>query len=389
MAASLALACGVTAWAQQSPVVVGAVISQSGPHAELAAHYRNGLLLWQEEVNASGGLLGRKVDLRLLDDGSEAVRTAALYLKLIREEKADLLVGPYGTAATLMGAAEAESARRVFINGAGWSRTVHKRSPRYVFQSAVPYNAYGASALQLAVESGYKRVHVVSRDDPVAREMAEAAKAAAQKQGLAPGDVHVYRGGTDDFLPQILQAKAAQAEAWLAFGEARDASQMVKSFKKHKYAPKLFFARGAAAPDMMEELGQDAELAMGAREYDPRLRTPGNEKFVAAYQRKHSVAPGPAAAEGYAAGTVLAEGVRRAGTLDQGKLRETLAGLASRTVLGDFKVDPLTGEQLATRPAVTQIQRGRVELVWPAAIATAKLVLPYPAWDERKTFGKD
>jgi branched-chain amino acid transport system substrate-binding protein len=52
------------------PVVVGAVVSQSGPHADLAADYRKALLLWQDEVNAAGGLLGRRVELRLLDDGS-------------------------------------------------------------------------------------------------------------------------------------------------------------------------------------------------------------------------------------------------------------------------------------------------------------------------------
>lgn len=374
--------------AQDKPIVVGAVVSQSGPHAQLAVQYQNGLVLWQEQVNAAGGLLGRKVDLRLLDDGSEAVRTGALYLKLIREEKADLLVGPYGTAATLMGAAEAESARRVFINGAGPSRAVHKRSPRYVFQSVVPYNAYGAAVLQLAGD-GHKILHVASRDDPVAREMAEGARDAAQKLGLAPGEIHVYSGSTDDFGPQVLRAKAAQADAWLAFGEARDAAQMVKSFKKHQYAPKLFFARGASGPEVMRELGQDAELALGAREYDPRMRTAGNAAFVDAYSRKHSSPPGAPAAEGYAAGTVLAEGVRRAGTLEHGKLRAALAALAMQTVLGDFKVDPLTGEQLAARPAITQIQRGRVELVSPDASETAKPILPYPAWNERKPLNKE
>lgn len=386
MAATLAIA--PPAGAQRSPIVVGAVVSQSGPHADLAGQYRNGLLLWQDEVNASGGLLGRKIELRLLDDGSEAVRTGTLYVKLIREENAELLIGPYGTAATLMGAAEAESARRVFINGAGPSRAVHKRSPRYVFQSAVPYNAYGEGPLRLAKDGGYKRLYIVSRDDPVAREMAEGARATAQKLGLAPGEVQVHSTGADDFSAQIVQAKAAQAEVWLAFGEVRDASQMVKSFRKHKYAPKLFFARGASSAQLMEELGQDAELAMGAREYDARAHTPGNEKFVAAYLGKHSMRPGPAAAEGYAAGTILAEAVRRAGTLDQGKLRAALAALATQTVLGDFKVEPLTGEQLAARPAITQVQRGRVELVWPSGMQTAQPVLPYPEWDERKPFKK-
>src|SRR5207237_763391 len=84
-------------------------------------------------------------------------------------DKADLLVGPYGTAATMMAAAEAESARRVMVNGAGPSRTVHKRSPRYVFQTAVPYNAYGSALLDLAREHGAKSAFVISRAEAVLR----------------------------------------------------------------------------------------------------------------------------------------------------------------------------------------------------------------------------
>jgi branched-chain amino acid transport system substrate-binding protein len=383
------LAAGMAAPAgAQSPIVVGAVVSETGPHAELASGYRNGLLLWQEELNAAGGLLGRKVELRLLDDGSEAVRAGALYVQLIREDKTDLLIGPYGSAATIMGGAEAESARRVFINGAGPSRAVHKRSPRYVFQTAVPYNAYGAPVLEIAKAQGHKAVVIVARDDPAAREMGEAAKEAALKQGVATGDLEVHRGGASDFTPQLLKAKAAGADAWIAFGEGRDAAEMVKSLKKNGYAPRLFFASGASDPALMEMIGQDAEYALGARAYDARSAAPANQAFVKAFTARFSFRPGPSAAEGYAAGTVLAEGVRRAGTLDQEKLRAALASLAMQTVFGEHKVDPLTGEQVAARPLVTQIQKGRVELVWPRALATAELVLPYPAWSERKVIRK-
>jgi len=135
------------AFAAEPPIVVGAVISQSGMLADLADGYRKGLLVWQDEVNAAGGVLGRNVDLRLLDDGSEAARNSALYQQLIRDDKADALIGPYGTAATLMAAAEAEKTRHVMVNGAGSSVAVHRRLPRYVFQSAVPYAAFGTGVL--------------------------------------------------------------------------------------------------------------------------------------------------------------------------------------------------------------------------------------------------
>src|SRR2546422_6898917 len=67
------------AFAAEPPIVVGAVVSQSGMLADLADGYRKGLLVWQDEVNAAGGVRGRNVELRLLDDGSEAARNSALY----------------------------------------------------------------------------------------------------------------------------------------------------------------------------------------------------------------------------------------------------------------------------------------------------------------------
>jgi branched-chain amino acid transport system substrate-binding protein len=368
---------------EAAPLVVGAVVSETGAHAGLAADYRKALLLWQDEVNAAGGLLGRRVELRLLDDASEAIKVGPLYQQLIRD-KADALIGPYGTAATLMAAAEAESARRVLINGAGWSSAIHKRAPRFVFQSAMPYNAYGTGVLAVAKDEGYRSVFILGRDNPAAREMAAGALAEALKLGLSPGEVAVYGGGIEDFAPFVARARAVQADAWIAFGEVRDAAEMVKTFKRAGYAPRLFFARGATGAKFLSLVGQDAEFALAVVEYDARFATPANQKFVKAFAAKWSAPPGAAGAEGYAAASVLAEGLRRAGSANQDKLRAALADLSTSTVLGEFKVNPATGEQTATKPALVQILKGRSEVLWPRALETAKRVLPYPPWKERR-----
>jgi branched-chain amino acid transport system substrate-binding protein len=372
---------------EAQPLVIGAVAPLSGAHAPIADDYRKALILWAEETNAAGGLLGREVELRLLDDGSEAVKSGALYRELI-EGKADALIGPYGTAATLMAAAEAESARRVMVNGAGWSREIHKRAPRFVFQSAIPYQAYASGILEIAKALGYRTLFILARDEFAAREMAAGARDAALKLGLAGGEVLVYPGGTEDFAPQIAKARAANADAWIAFGEARDAAEMVKSFKKAGYAPRLFAARGIAEPGFIAHVGQDAEFVLGPKAYDARFATPANEQFVTAFRARWGMRPGAAGAEGYAAATVLAEGLRRAGSADQEKLRAALATLVTWTVLGEFRVDPATGEQAAEQAVLVQIQKGRAEIVWPQTLATAKWVLPYPPWGERQLLKK-
>lgn len=367
------------AWGQPAPIVVGAAVSQTGALAPLAADYRKALLLWLDEVNASGGLLGRRVELRLLDDESDARRSGERYADLIRG-KADLLIGPYGSAATLMASAQAERARRVLINGAGPALAVHKRSSRYLFQTTIPNSAYGVGVVEVAKAAGLSSAFVLARDDHTVQEMAESTRERAMKEGLDVGDVQAYGAGDANFASYVYKGSA---DAWIVFGEVRDTADVLRTLKKLGYAPRLFFARSAADPRFIRTVGQDAEFALAAREYDPKFRTLGNEQFAAAFEARWSAAPTFAAAQGHAAGTVLAEAVRRTGSLDQAKLRATLAEMETDTVLGGYKVDAETGEQRAARPALVQIQRGKPEVVWPEWLQSSTLQ-PYPQWSERK-----
>jgi len=376
-----ALLCAAPAFAQQ-PILVGAALPQSGNLADVAGDLGKALQLWQEEVNAGGGLLGRRVELRLLDDRSEAGAAGKIYEQLIQEHKADLLVGPFGSAASLVAAAAAERSRRVLVNATGAARVVHRSGFRYVFQSASPLSAYGTGALELARALGLKRVVLLARDDLVAKEMAARARDGAAAYGLAAAEVETYPVGNADFSAQIARARASGAEGWIAFGLPRDAAEMAKGLRKFGFAPRLFVAQGAADPDFIARVGQDAEFAVGILAYDPRARTRGNAEFAQAYAKKWSAQPGALAAEGYAAAKLLEEAVRRAASVDAEKLREVLAALETETPLGGYKVER-SGAQLAARPLLVQIQGGRREIVWPEALATAKLQ-PYAPWEARK-----
>jgi len=367
----LLLAAGLApAFAQDAPVVVGAVVSQTGMQAPLAADYRRALLLWQEEINAAGGLLGRRVELRLLNDGSQAASAGALYAELIRD-RADLLIGPFGSAATLLALGEAERSKRVMINGAGPARTVHRRSPKYVFQAIAPYSAYASGILELARAAGCGQLFISVRDDPASNEKAAGARELALAQGFSANVPEPYPGGMEDFARLVGRARLSGAQLWIAFGEARDVAEIVRASRKEKTMPKVFFT-DAALPKFIPLAGQDAELSLGTVEYDARLATKSNGEFVKAFTAKWSAKPGPAAAAGYAAATVLAGGVQLAGSLDQGRLRAALAGLELETVLGRYQVNPANGEQTGIKPAVVQIINGRPEIVWPIAHQTAE-----------------
>jgi branched-chain amino acid transport system substrate-binding protein len=370
------------AFAQQ-PIVIGAVVSQTGLARDLAAGYRKGVLLWQTQINAAGGLIGRPVEVRIADDGSGADQAAIQYERMIAEKKTDLLVGPYGSAASLTSAAVAERARRVMVNGSGASGSVHKRGLRYVFQVATPYAGYGAGVLEVARQWKAGKLFVIARADPVAREMADALVSEATRRRVATSAVVTFGADTVEFDAFVLQARAQRTGAWVAFGSARDAANMVISFKRLGYSPSMFVARGAERPAFIRRVGQDAEYAIGIAAWEPGLRTRGNAAFVQAYKAKWGTAPGVAAAQGYSACRVLEAAVRGAGSVDQDKLRTALAQIEVETPLGLFRTQAETGRQIGIQTILVQIQKGRREIVWPARFATARVALPYPRWDQR------
>jgi branched-chain amino acid transport system substrate-binding protein len=380
---SAALFAAVSAAVAQDAVVVGAVVSETGAHAAAAAEYRKGLLLWQEDINAAGGVLGRKVELRLRDDGSEAARTGREYAELLAQG-AQVLVGPYGSAATLTASSEAERARRVLLNAAGPSSQVHKRSPRYVVQTAPPNVAYPEGVLEVARKNGAESLYILGRDDPASREMAEAALAQSARFGFREVKLAIYPGTTNDFLPQLYEAMAVHADAWIAFAETRDGADMVKTLKRHGYVPKLLYARSSPDPRFIQLIGQDAEHVLGSEEYDARFAREENARFVKAYRTKWSSAPGTLAAAAYTAGTVLAAAAARAGTVEAGKLRAALGELEIDTLLGRYRIDPASGAQVGMQPVVVQIVEGRAQPVWPEALAIGRDVAPFAAWAERK-----
>jgi len=365
------------------PLVLGAALPLSGQLADLAADMQKALVLWQETRNAAGGLLGRRVELKLLDDRSEASAAARLYEQLIDAERVELLIGPFGSAASVSAAGVAERRRRVLINATGVARGVHRSGTRYVFQVPAPLAAYGEGALEIVRAMGYRRLHVVARNDPGAREAATQLVGRAAAAGLEPGAVEAVAAGASDYAAQIAKARARDAQAWVAFGRPEDAADMVKSFKRIGYAPWLFLAQGSAEPRFLQLVGRDAEYVLGISPYEPGFRTRGNREFVEAWRKRWAADPGTIAATAYAAILILDEAVRKAGSVETERLRVALAAMDSETPIGRYRVDA-GGIQTAAKPAVVQILAGRREIVWPEALATAKWRLPYPRWDERQ-----
>ena len=87
----------VMATAAQAEIKIGSVLSYTGPASFLGDPEKKTLEMYVAEINAKGGLLGRKVELKILDDQSNADRVVSDYEQLIGSDKVDLLFGPFST----------------------------------------------------------------------------------------------------------------------------------------------------------------------------------------------------------------------------------------------------------------------------------------------------
>jgi len=385
----LVLCCvAAGASAQQPPILVGAAVPETGQLADLGTEMRRGLELWRDRVNAGGGLLGRPVALRLVDDRSEASASLHLYQLLIDADRVDVLIGPLGSAATMAAAATVDRAGRILLNVSGVTAGVQREGRKTVFHVPAPLSAYAEGPLAMVEASGYRRLQVLARNGPRSREAVDFLGREAERRGLQ-AMVRPVAPGATDYAGEIAAARARNAEAWIGYGIAEDAAEMVKSFKRIGYAPWLFLAQGAADPDFIRLVGQDAEFALGLAAYEPRARTPANRAFVAAWRARWPGGdPGTLAAHAYAGGLVLEAAVRQAGSVDTEALRDALLAVHPDTPVGRYSVNR-EGVQTGIRPVVVQILAGRREVVWPPETATAQWRLPYPRWDERRPYAPE
>jgi branched-chain amino acid transport system substrate-binding protein len=381
-AAALALGMAAGTAGAAEPLVIGLPLSQTGSLADSAEHVRKALVLWQEQVNAKGGVLGRQVEFKIYDDKSDPATAARLTERLITNDKVDLLLAPYGSAGTSTASAVSEKHKYVMFNVAGASQKIHQRGFKYVIQIVAPISAYVAGVFPIAEEHGYKSIVFIARDYSAARDMENEIKEQAGKRGMKVLMTEFFPAGTADFSSYIARARDLNPDVWISVGYPNEAIEMIRQLKANNYLPKMFVHNGVAQEDFLTATGKDAEYAFGMSLYEPMLKTKDNEPFVRDFKAKWGYEPGYYAAVGWATGVILKEVVEKVGSTDQDKIRNALLEMKTETPFGPFDVDE-TGAQIAKKGLIVQVLNGKREIVWPDELQSAKPVLPMPNWSKR------
>jgi branched-chain amino acid transport system substrate-binding protein len=382
---ALAVAVGSLPATAQGPIKIGASLSLTGTYAKLGKNQHEGYQLCQKDLNAKGGLLGRKIEFVVYDDQSMPATAVRLYEKLITEDKVDGVMGPYSSPVTEAVANVTEKYKKVMVSPLAATTSIFKKTPRrqYIFMVISPAEAYLEGLIDMAVKRGLKTVAVVNEDTLFSKAAASGAADLAKKKGLQVVYQEAYPKGNTDFSALLTKVKAANPDVIAAATYFDDAVALTRQMRELSVNPKMYGVTvGGDLPEFYDTLKQNAEFIYGATQWEPTLPYPANQEFFESYKKEFGHEPSYHSAAGYAGCLIYAEAAKRAGSLEADKVREQLLKLETKTAFGEYKVDA-DGFQVAHKMVMFQWQGEKKVTVWPDDLAKGKPKFPTPPWNAR------
>jgi branched-chain amino acid transport system substrate-binding protein len=376
-------------------IVFGAPVSLTGSLAKEGGLTRDGYEIWKDVYNAAGGIQvdGKhyRIETKYYDDESDAQKSSTLADKLIKEDKVNFLLGPYGTSSTLQVSTIAEKNKIPMIEGNGAAESIFNQGYKYTFGVLSPATNYLRGALDMALAQNPKpaTVAILSADDPFSVEVADATKAYAESQGLQVVYYQKYPNNSTDPRAPLTEAKAKNPDFLLNSGHLQESVAITQQSKELGLNAKGYaFSVGPLIADFQTTLQKDANYILGGSQWtsvmtytgDDLFKTP--ENYDKLYRAKFNYEPSYHSAESTACGVAYARAIQSANSLEVNAVRDAIAKLDFMSFYGQIKFDE-RGINMFKPMAVEQWQDGKKVTVWPAEAANAKPAWPAPPWNQR------
>jgi branched-chain amino acid transport system substrate-binding protein len=379
--------------AGEDTITIGLTVSRTGPlNVDSVAQLR-GSEFWRDEVNAAGGIKAGakryKVRFVTYDDQSVGGRVQQLYTRLIVQDKADFLFGPYSSGLTATAAVISEQYGKIMLIGGGAEGKTYQLGNKYLFQCITPADYYLSGAIQALKEKNpHAKVAFVYSDDPFSKAVVAAARNQAKEAGFSVALDESYAPSTTDFSPIINKIISSGADAFLGGGHYPDGATLARQLHDQKAG--LNFVAILVAPDSPKfaTLGPAALGIAVPSQWEPQVTYkpdfgPTPAQFAKAYFAKTKTEADYHSASGYITGLLLQHAIEQAGSIDPEKVTAALNKTDVTTFFGrdKFATDPKNhGLQVAHQMVLAQWQmkNGQLEkeMVWPDSAKTANLQYP-------------
>ncbi|MEV4539707.1 amino acid ABC transporter substrate-binding protein [Asanoa sp. NPDC049518] len=392
--ATLALALGACGGddpeqaTDDGPIVVGISLPLTGDFSEPGKGVQRGYEAWAKITNDKGGLLGRQIELKILDDQSNADRVVADYEQLIGSDQVDIVVGPFSTRLVVPAARVAQEYGMLFVEPAGAAKEVFEQGFKNLFYAApaVANDHYNHLAeYLLALPEGQKPTTVAyaAMDDPFAQGTAYGLKEKLEAAGVKTVVDEVYPPNTTDFSSIAAKIATSKADMLVGGSQYQDGVNLIVALQQLNYQPKLAaFSTAPTSPEFAAAIGNKTEGILSPTGYTQDAPYESNKEFVEKYTAQFGSPPEEDEANAYTTGQVVAAAITAAGCAEQGECQQKLIDWV-RTAKVDTVVGPLSWDETGKPQGAHMIQQwvgGEIKIVLPADAKETDLVYPKPAW---------
>lgn len=369
------------------PIVIGGTLGLTGTFSGPSAGYKEAYDYWLEQINASGGLLGREVQMKIYDDESNPTTAQQLYQRLINDDKVDLLLSPYTTAVGGAIVPITERAGKVLFNSGFVSQELHSKSellvsswpyqepeypkPFFEFIKTLPDDQKPTT---LAVATAQNPFTIVARDG---FEGEGGVLNFAEEAGIEVVFNQEYDQTATDLTSLVQKAKASGAEAFVALSLPNDSALIAKTVQQVGFKPLMYCSCGSQVTTLPNwpDLGDAAINVFSTTTAWPTQDNEGLKDLAEHMAGALGNETLPAyAAGGYGILQVMQQAVEGVGSLDQQAIRDYIGENTFETAVGDLEYNE--DGTLKFGALLLQFQEGGNQVIWPEEQKTGDAVIP-------------
>lgn len=327
---------------QGDEIPVGVYASLTGTTATFGQSMNEGIQLALEELNQSGGLLGKKVTTYVEDDQSKPEEAKTAVLKLIKQNQVIALLGEVASSRSLAAAPEAQKNKIPMVSPASTNPKVTEVGD-YIFRACFVDTFQGSSMANFAYKDlGLRKVAIlydVKNDYSVG--LQEFFKKTFIELGGQIVKEESYSEGDIEFRAQLTAIKGAEPDGLYVPGYYTEVGLVARQARDLGMNIPLMGGDGWDSPKTLEIGGAAVEGSYYTNHYSAEDPSPVVQNFIKKYQEKYKKVPDAMAVLGYDAANMLFSAIKRAGSIEGAKIRDALAATKDfQGVSGKLTMDP-------------------------------------------------
>ncbi|MGB9079914.1 MAG: ABC transporter substrate-binding protein [Desulfuromonadaceae bacterium] len=308
-------------------IKIGFLGALTGDVAMFGKPTLEGMKMAAEDLNAAGGVLGKKIEIVEADNRGDKQEGASVTQKLISRDNVIAIVGDPTTGITKVAAPIAQKAQVLLISAGATGPGVVENGD-YIFRNTLLDSvAIPACIDYFANELKYKKVAIITSDNnDYSVGFSQTFRDAAKGKGIEIVADEKVKDGDKDFSGQVTNIKAKKPDVIFFSGYYTEGALIMKEARKQGVKANMFGGDGLFSPEFIKLGGSAAEGSMSALGFAPEQASPETAKFIEAFKKKFNGAlPGLFDAQGYDGVMMIADAIKRANSADPKVFKTAMA----------------------------------------------------------------